>query len=113
MTSLYEELHPLALQVEEARTGVVEAARLHLKDQDEAFLAEMVHALEEAQMALGLKTAQLLLSRGGAGGGPPTVAGQEEFMRDEPLDLDKPVVQLRGAGEKPHVGTAWGKKREV
>jgi hypothetical protein len=109
VTSLWDELHPLAEQVEAARSHVVDAAREHMcGDIDNGGLKKAIGDLDKVQMLLGLKTAQLLLSRQGAG--PPSVAGQEEFMREEP----EPQVELRGTKQPQpgHVGP-WGRKREV
>src|SRR5258706_14715766 len=103
MTSLYDELHPLALQVEEARTKVVEAARAVVKanswdSDDTKDLREGVKSLEEVQLALGLKTAQLLLSR--PSGGPETVAGMEALMPDLPPG----ELEVAGPPQRPPRG---------
>jgi len=69
--NLWDELQPLAEELETARELVVEAARKQVGKNDHGGATELVDAVDEldkVQMALGLKTAQLLLKRGQAKG---------------------------------------------
>jgi hypothetical protein len=116
VTTLYEELQPLAAEVEGARDAVVEAARGWCggggKAGEEEQLREAVKKLDEAQMALGLKTARLLLTK------PFELV---EALKGEPESLpDKyatsgPFANTEPPPAPPHPPSSigpWGKKRD-
>ena len=111
MTTLLEELQPIALQVEEARTAVVDAAREWCREGKagaEEALKEAVKGLDEIQMALGLKTAQLLLN-------PTPLREVKEHPLAEPLarqfQEEHGLLPPPAPPRPDTVGSAWTKRR--
>jgi hypothetical protein len=98
--NLWDELAPLAEELETARELVVEAARKQVAKADHGGATELVDAvaqLDQVQMALGLKTAQLLLKRGKERGeeipdSPLAEALANQYMRDQGVNMAKAVI---------------------
>lgn len=112
MPTLYEELQPLAVAVDKARTAVVDAARHWVGAKGtvagEEDLRAAVGNLDKAQMALGLKTSQLLLAR-------PRLEQTETELRGALVKTGHILDPAPPPGPPPrpaNVGTAWTKKKE-